>query len=136
MKVNFIQVTPGIESGTDLNLDCIFTSPGISQSLLIAHPFLLLWWGVCTERQLCVTFGGPKEASRRWMDMAPGQLIEELTAPTEPAAMESCHNSLERLSIIRRNGHGNPWALVSQAAAAMGAERGTHLFPLIQVPKA
>lgn len=126
-KVNFIPITPRIETGTNLNLDCIFTSPGISQSLLIAIPFCCPG-GVYAGRGSSVTFGGPEEASRRWMDTTPGRLIEELTAPAEPAALESCHCSLDRFSFIRRNGHGNLWALVSWAAAAMGVLDAAHIY--------
>lgn len=53
MNVNFIPTTHRVEPGADLHLGFYRHSPGDTQSLLIALPFLLLWWDACRERQLC-----------------------------------------------------------------------------------
>lgn len=87
MNVNFILITPRVESGADLHLGVYLHFPGTPNACLIAYLFLLHWWDACRESLLC-HLQRTQEASCRWVDMVLGLLTKDLTDPTEPATLE------------------------------------------------
>lgn len=131
-KVNFILITPGIDSGADLNLDCIFTSPGISQSLLIAHTSLSAALVGCMQGETALL---PSEDPKR-------PLVDGQTWPQGGRLRSSLHqlNQLHWRAAIApwtdssssggmAMGTYGLWFPGMQQRWGGGAEPGTHLFP-------